>query len=234
MFFCFLESKSCAGTPSLLELSRGRKLWQCCRGEGGKECSDENYVSDSLIEPTLLTVAEVLDNKGRPKLWERVNDGGGGRKPQQRVVWWQTTGGDHFAIIAGPSSGGRREVESRNPNCTCIHFVNLENFKSWGVKLLKDSSSVLALSVIELQIEDGDFQDEKGKTVSVLDPEEKRTKSEGTTPRAVSMQILVVTCTDPPAVYCLVLEYGEEEPVVDPRMGETQPSSMMNRHWLRR
>ncbi len=78
MFFCFLESKSCAGTPSLLELSRGRKLWQCCRGEGGKECSDENYVSDSLIEPTLLTVAEVLDNKGRPKLWERVNDGGGG------------------------------------------------------------------------------------------------------------------------------------------------------------
>ncbi len=229
MFF-FSESTSCAGTPSLLELSRGRRLWQCCRGEGGKECSDENYVSDSLIEPMLLTVAEALDNKGRPKQWKRVKEGRGGQKPQQRVVWWQTTGGNHFAIIAGPSSGGR-EADGRSPDCTGVHFVNLENFKSWVVKLLKGSSSVSALSIIELQIESDDFQDEKGKT-AVMQPEEKGTKSEGT-PCAVSMKILVVTSTDPPAVHCLVLEYGVES--VDPHhMGETQPATMMNRHWLRR
>ncbi len=195
---------------------------------GGKECSDRNYVSDSLVEPVLLTVAKALDNKGRLKQWKRVKEGKRGQKSWQRVTWWQTSGGNHFAIIAGPASGGR-EADGKSQDCTGVHFVNLENFESWVVQLQRGSGSLSTLSIIELQIACDDSQDEKGKTTA-MQLEEKERRSEGSLP--VSMKILVAASIDPPAVHCLVLEYGVESD--DPHMGDPPPASMMNRYWLRR
>ncbi len=213
-----------------MELSRGRRLWQWCCGEGGKECSDGNYVSDSLVEPVLLTVAEALDNKGRRKQWGRVKEGRERQQPRQRVVWWQNSGGNHFAIIAGPVSG-RREANSISQNFTGIHFINLENFESWVVQLPSGSSSVSTLSIIELQVgANGDSHDEKGKTM-LMQLEGKERRSEGLPP--VSLKLLVATSTDPSSVHCLVLEYGVESDD-DPHMGEPPPASIENQHWLRR
>ncbi len=197
---------------------------------GGKECSDRNYVSDSLVDPVLLTIAKALDNKGRPMQWEGVKEGKRGKKSGQRVTWWRTSGGNHFAIIAGPASGGR-EAYGKSQDCTGIHFVNLENFESWIVQLLRGSGSLSTLSIIELQIAyDDDSQDEKGKT-TVMQLEERGTQNEGSS-LPVSLKMLFAASIDPPTVHCLVLEYGVESD--DPHMVDTQPASMMNRHWLRR
>jgi hypothetical protein len=175
-----------SSAPSLVELSRGRRLQQ-----------GRSQVKEALVEPMYLTAIESKDRWGRNQPWLESD-----HFPPLPCLWWQTAEGSHFAVLGGgefaPSPRGH------------VYFVNLESLATWAVPLPKDSA-VVSLGIVALAVP-GDCSSGENHALSISngpkgggsDHGQENEAEEGEPPTA---RLLIATTADG-AAYCIALEMG--------------------------